>query len=83
MAKKPFGGNYLKVEFRVSYDKKTDSINLTSKDKDLQGEKGFRLTLNRGRDAEHELRKLLEREGLIPKGKPKEIPDRVLFANSQ
>lgn len=82
MVKKPFRGNYLELKVRVSYDKKTDTVHLTSKDKDLQAERGFHLKLNGGRDAEYILRELLEREGLIPKDKSRILPDRAFFGDS-
>lgn len=82
MVKKPFRGNYLELKVRVSYDKKTDTVHLTSKDKDLQAERGFHLTLNGGRDAEYILRELLEREGMIPKDKSRILPDRAFFGDS-
>jgi len=67
MVKKPFKGNYLEAKVRFSYDRKTDSIHVTSTDKDLQGPEGFHLALNGGRSAEYIIRQLMEREGLIPK----------------
>lgn len=77
MAKKPLKGNYLTLEdVRITYDENTDSIHLTSKDKDLPPG-GFHLTLNKGRDAEHALRSLLINAGMA---KPKEedtIPQSV------
>jgi S-DNA-T family DNA segregation ATPase FtsK/SpoIIIE len=82
MVKKPFRGNYLELKVRVSYDKKTDTVHLTSKDKDLQAEQGFHLTLNGGRNAEYILRELLEREGLIPKDKSRILPDRAFYSDS-
>lgn len=66
MAKKPLIGNYLKLEdVRISYDEKSDSVHLTSKDKDLPKGKGFHLTLNGGRAAELTLREMLEDFGMI------------------
>lgn len=82
MVKKPFRGKYLEMKVRVSYDEKTDTVHLTSKDKDLQAPQGFHLTLNNGREAEHVLRDLLEREGLIPKEKSKVMPTRAFFGNA-
>lgn len=82
MVKKPFRGKYLEMKVRVSYDEKSDTVHLTSKDKDLQAERGFHLTLNGGKDAEYVLRELLEREGLIPKEKSKIMPERAFFGNS-
>lgn len=83
MAKRPYKGNYLNVEFRVSYDKTTNSIHLTSKDEDLQGEDGFHLTLNEGRKAEQALRNLLEKYGMIPDEKVNNMPGSVLFDSSK
>lgn len=58
--------NYLELNMRVSYDEKTDSVNLTSKDKNLpEHSGGFRLTLNSGRGAEQTLREMLEDAGII------------------
>ena len=80
MAIKPAKGNYLTLEdVRITYDKKTDSIHLTSKDKDLP-EGGFHLTLNKGREAEQALRTLLMNAGM---GKSKEedpIPKNLEFS---
>lgn len=80
MAIKPAKGNYVTLEdVRITYDKKTDSIHLTSKDKDLP-EGGFHLTLNKGREAEQALRTLLINAGM---GKPKEedtIPANLEFS---
>ena len=83
MVKKPFRGNYLELKVRVSYDKKTDSIHLTSKDKDLDAPRGFHLALNGGRDAEQVLRSLLEQEGLIPKERFKTIRSHASFYDSK
>lgn len=73
MARKPFRGNYVNLEVRVSYDVKTDSIHLTSTDKDLETQRGFHLALNGGKEAEYALRGLLERKGLIPEDRFKTI----------
>lgn len=65
MFKKP-KKNYLELNMRVSYDEKTDSINITSKDKSIPANSGgFRLTLNSGRGAELTLREMLEDAGVI------------------
>jgi hypothetical protein len=62
--------NYLELNVRVSYDEKTDSINITSKDKILpKSNGGFHLTLNGGRGAEQTLRTMLEDAGIIPEEK--------------
>lgn len=82
MVKKPFRGNYLEMKVRVSYDKKTDTVHLTSKDKDLDAPRGFHLALNGGRDAEYILRSLLEKQGLIPKEKSKTLPEHALLEES-
>ena len=75
MAKKPFRGNYLTLEnVRISYDTKTDTVHLTSKDKDIPKGKGFHLTLADGRDAEYTLRGMLENAGLIPEDQFKTMP---------
>jgi DNA segregation ATPase FtsK/SpoIIIE-like protein len=79
MVKKPFRGKYLELKVRVSYDEKTDSVHITSKDKDLPTERGFHLTLNGGKDAEYILRTLLEKEGLIPEDRFKVIPTHLCF----
>lgn len=79
MVKKPAKGNYLEAKVRFSYDRNTDSIHVTSTDKDLQGKKGFRLALNGGRDAEYIIRQLMEKEGLIPKERFKPAVTRVDF----
>lgn len=57
--------NYLELNMRVSYDEKTDSVNITSKDKNISAYGGFRLTLNSGRNAEQTLREMLEHAGII------------------
>lgn len=80
MAKKPMRGNYLMLEnVRVSYDKKLDSIYLTSKDKDLPQGKGFNLTLNGGREAELTLREMLEDFGMIELSNRSLIPKILHF----
>lgn len=74
MAKKPLKGNYLTLEdVRISYDKKTDSIHLTSKDKDLP-DGGFHLTLNKGREAEQALRSLLIDAGMAQSKEENDMP---------
>lgn len=82
MVKKPFRGNYLELKVRVSYDERTDTVHLTSKDKDLPTNRGFHLTLNGGRDAEYTLRSLLEKEGLIPEDKFRAIPENLQFSDA-
>lgn len=79
MVKKPFKGNYLEAKVRFSYDRKTDSIHVTSTDKDLQGTQGFHLMLNGGRDSEYIIRKLLEKEGLISQDRFKPDATHVPF----
>lgn len=83
MVKKPFRGQHLSLEdTRISYDVKTDSISLTSKDPDLPKGKGFKVTMNRGRDAEYILRELLEKEGVIPKDRFRTITSHASYLNS-
>ena len=82
MVKKPFKGNYLTFEVRVSYDENTDSIHLTSKDKDIPTTNGFHLVMNSGKDAEYALRTLLEQRGMIPEERYKYIPSPLLYAGS-
>ena len=85
MAKKPFKGDYLTFQVRASYDENTDSIHLTSKDKDLLKESGFDLVLNGGWDAEEAemtLRRLLEKRGLLTERRFKSIPSRISYDNS-
>ena len=56
---------FLELEgVRVTYRPKDDTIHVTSKDQDLQGE-GFNLTLKNGTPSEDALRKLLIKKGLI------------------
>jgi hypothetical protein len=56
---------YLNLDgVRVSYNHKTDTIHLTSTDKDLSAE-GFHLTLNKQSESEQALRNLLMEKGLI------------------
>lgn len=79
MAKKPAKGNYLTLEdVRITYDKKTDSVHLTSKDKDLP-EGGFHLTLNKGREAEQALRSLLINAGMAQPKAEDTIPKNLEF----
>lgn len=79
MAKKPAKGNYLTLEdVRITYDKKTDSVHLTSKDKDLP-EGGFHLTLNKGREAEQALRSLLIDAGMAQPKAEDTIPKKLEF----
>ena len=74
MAKKPENGNYLTLEdVRISYDRKNDSIHLTSKDPELSN--GFNLTLNGGRKAENALRELLERHGFLAQNPENNLPN--------
>jgi S-DNA-T family DNA segregation ATPase FtsK/SpoIIIE len=83
MVKKPFRGKHLNLEdTRISYDVKTDSISLTSKDPDLPKGKGFKITMNRGRDAEYILRELLEKEGVIPKDRFKTITHHTSYLDA-
>lgn len=83
MVKKPFRGQHLSLEdTRISYDVKTDSISLTSKDPDLPKGKGFKVTMNRGRDAEYILRELLEKEGVIPKDRFRTITRHTSYLNA-
>ena len=58
--------NYMELNMRVSYDDKTDSVHITSKDKNIpERNDGFRLTLNGGSAAEQTLRAMLEDAGII------------------
>lgn len=80
MAKKPVRGNYLTLEdVRITYDKKTDSVHLTSKDQDLP-EGGFHLTLNKGREAEQALRSLLINAGMAQPKAEDNIPKILEFS---
>lgn len=73
MAIKPPNGNHVIIEdVRASYDLKTNSIHITSKDPDF--EEGFHLTLNGGRKAENALRKLMAKSGYIFPDAVDEIP---------
>lgn len=81
MAKKALKGDYVTFEVRASYDKKTDSIHLTSKDKDISTANGFHLTLNRGKDAEYALRTLLEQKGIIPE--EQYLPVKAYYGDSR
>jgi len=64
MAIKPPNGNHVIIEnVRVSYDDDTKTFHLTAKDPDF--EDGFHLTLNKGRKAEKQLRKAMEKVGYI------------------
>lgn len=64
--KTPEKGSYITLEdVRVSYDKRTKSITITSKDPDLPPG-GFNLTLNAGRHEEQSLRKMLVNAGKMP-----------------
>lgn len=66
MVKKHEVHNYALLEdMRVSYRAKDDSIAISTGDPDLKKE-GFYLTLTRGTKSERAIRKVLEREGLIP-----------------
>lgn len=58
--------NYMELNMRVSYDDKTDSVHITSKDKNIPADSGgFRMTLNGGSEAEQTLRDLLQDAGII------------------
>lgn len=64
--KTPEKGNYITLEdVRVSYDRRTKSITITSKDPDLPPG-GFNLTLNAGRHEEKSLRAMLELANKMP-----------------
>lgn len=83
MVKKPFKGNYLTFEVRASYDSKTDTIHLTTKDKDIITKNGFNVALNSGRDAEDALRTVMVEKGLIPKeNEIKYIPVKAFYGDS-
>lgn len=83
MVKKPFKGNYLTFEVRASYDSKTDTIHLTTKDKDIITKNGFNVALNSGRDAEYALRTLMIEEGLIPKeNEIQYLPNKASYRDS-
>lgn len=80
MVKKPVRGNYLTLEdVRITYDKKTDSIHLTSKDPDLP-EGGFHLTLSKGREAEQALRSFFINEGMAQPKTEDTIPKQLEFS---
>lgn len=81
MVKELFRKNYLELKVRISYDEKTDSINITSKDKHFSVMQKFG-PLNRGKNAEYALRSLLEDQGLIPKENFKIIPSHADFNNA-
>lgn len=62
MAIKPPNGNHVIIEnVRVSYNDDTKTFHITAKDPDF--EDGFHLTLNKGRKAEKQLRKAMEKVG--------------------
>jgi hypothetical protein len=64
MAIKAPNGNHVIIEnVRVSYDDDTKTFHLTAKDPDL--ENGFHLTLNKGRKAEKQLRRAMEKAGYV------------------
>lgn len=59
--------NYLGLNVKVSYDKRTDSISISSKDKHLpKTGDGFNLSLDSGTGEEQALRTALENAGIIP-----------------
>lgn len=83
MVKKPFKGNYLQLEdARISYDLKTDTVNLTSKDPAIPKGQGFKISMNKGRDAEYILREILENAQLIPKDRYKSITRYTSYRNA-
>lgn len=81
MARKPFRGTYVNLNVRVSYDVKTDSVYLTSNDKDLKTDFGFQLEPNGG-DFGYALRDLLNRHGLIPEDPFKTLGEVVRLEDS-
>lgn len=83
MAKKPFRKNYLTLEdVRISYDEKTDTVHITSKDKDIpKNSGGFHLALNHGRQSELILREMLQEAGLLTP-RP-ELRTHVMFEDSK
>lgn len=69
MSKTHHSQKYITLDdVRVSYDRKNDTIHLTSGDPDVQAG-GFHLSLNRGTQTETTLRSLLTQENVI-KNKP-------------
>lgn len=80
MAKKPFRGNYITLEdVRVSYDEKSDTVHITSKDKDLPKGRGLNIALNGGRNAELDLREMLENFGMITPSNKSLIPKTLQY----
>lgn len=81
MAIKPAKGNYLTLEdVRVTYDKKTDTIHLTSKDKDIPKSRGgFHIALNSGRTAENILREMLDNADMLSERVSEKIPSFISY----
>ena len=66
MAKKPKRGSYLNLEdVRVFYDAKSDTVSLTSGDRDLPEAGGLKIDISPGTQAERQLRELLKAKDVI------------------
>lgn len=62
--------DYLELNVRVAYDKRTDSISITTGNKPLpKQEEGLNLALDKGTGPEQTLRAMLEKAGIIPDSK--------------
>jgi len=66
MAKTPKRGSYLTLEdVRVFYDAKSDTVSLTSGDRDLPEAGGLKIDISPGTQAERQLRELLKAKGVL------------------
>lgn len=81
MAKKPYKKNYAVLDsVRVSYAESTDSIHLTAKDEGFEKGDPFHIVLSKDTKTEETLRKLLNKNGLIPDGKLNTFPSIIHYS---
>lgn len=80
MGKKSQKKNYVVLDSaRVSYNELTDSIHLTAKDKGFEKGDPFHVVLSKGTTTENTLRKLLNKNGLIPDEKINTFPSIIRY----
>lgn len=82
MFKKSAKKNSLDLKVRISYDEKTDTISIQSKDRKVRSKQEFSIFLG-GSDAYSTLRDFLEREGILPEyGRFQTIPEHLNYTHA-
>lgn len=77
MFRKSAKKNSLELKVRISYDEKTDTISIQSKDRKRRYKRNLDLSL-KGLDADYNLHYFLEREGIIPEeGRFQTVPENL------